>query len=248
MLSQYNGYEYEIDVHVPKEAAPEEGYSVVFVLDGQRYSKMMERVLQSQIRMAMKTGVKPLLIVGIGHQEADVPQQRFYDFTAPAETYHFPKRRGRDMPVMPAGGAEKLMDFLIKQLLPFLATTYTVNEKDVAIYGHSLGGLFVLWSYVQHPHVFSQYVALSPSVWWNKHELLTLIHETNKTYSAPLFITVGGEEGDMVDDAARFVQIAATKHIPSTFYVAQEENHASIIPTTMSRVLRFLKASSAVHI
>ena len=54
--------------------------------------------------------------------------------------------------------------------------------------------------------------------------------------------TVGGAEGDMVDDAKKFSEIAAEKGIKNEFYIAEQENHASVIPTTMSRVLRFLRS------
>ena len=242
MKSQFNDYDYQLDIFVPNEDAPKEGYPVIIVLDGTRYARMMHDTLANQLRNRAKTGVEPAIIVGIGHDEQDIPNQRFYDFTAPADSYKFPLRFGKEMQPLPAGGAEKLMQYITEQVLPHLAKDYEVNPENVSIYGHSLGGLFVLWSYLQHPHTFTKYVALSPSVWWNEHELLRILEEVTIVNPSPLFISVGGKEGDMVDDAQKFQDIAETKEIHSEFFVAEHENHASIIPTTMSRVLRFLKA------
>lgn len=242
LKSVFNNYEYQLDIFVPEEAPPAEGFPVIIVLDGTRYARMMHDTLANQLRNRLKTGVEAAIIIGIGHHEKDIPNQRFYDFTAPADNYSFPMRRGKEMQPLPAGGAEQLMQYLTEQVLSHIAKQCEVNLENVSLYGHSLGGLFVLWSYLQHPHVFTKYVALSPSIWWNKHELFGILQRTDIQNPAPLYMTVGGEEGDMVDDAQKFHEIAHTKGIPSEFYVAECENHASIIPTTMSRVLRFIKA------
>ena len=242
MKSTFNDYEYQLTIFVPDEAAPKEGFPVTIVLDGTRYARMLQDTLNNQLRNRAKTGVEAAIIVGIGHAEQDIPNQRFYDFTAPAESYSFPMRRGKEMQPLPAGGADKLMRYITDQVLPHVAENFDVNPENVAIYGHSLGGLFVLWSYLQHPNVFTKYVALSPSIWWNNHELLDTLQTADVTNPVPLYITVGGEEGDMVEDALKFHEVARNKGIESEFYIAQHENHASIIPTTMSRVLRFLKA------
>lgn len=242
MKSQFNDYDYKLEIYVPDEAAPAEGFPVILVLDGTRYARMMHDTLVNQLRNRVKTGVTSAVIVGIGHDEKDIPNQRFYDFTAPAVRYKFPVRRGKEIDPLPAGGAEKLMQFLTEQVLPHLAKDYEVNPENVSIYGHSLSGLFVLWSYLQHPHTFTKYVALSPSVWWNEHELLGQLEKAVINNPSPLFISVGGKEGDMVKDARKLKDMAEAKGIHSEFFIAQHENHASIIPTTMSRVLRFLKA------
>lgn len=242
MKSTINDYDYIIDVFVPDEAPPTEGFSVVLVLDGTRYARLMYETVTNQLRNRAKTGVEPAIIVGIGHQESDIPKQRFFDFTAPALEYKFPIRRGREMEPMPAGGAEKLMQFILMQVIPMMSEKYHVNRDKISLYGHSLGGLFVLWSYLKHPGSFSKYVALSPSIWWNEHELFTTLRNARGNYIAPLYISVGGGEGDMVDDAQKFYFIGKEKGIDSEFYIAEQENHASVIPTTMSRVLRFLKS------
>lgn len=240
MKSQFNDYEYKIEIYVPDETAPAEGFPVILVLDGTRYARMMHDTLTNQLRNRIKTEVAPAIIVGIGHDEKDIPNQRFYDYTAPAASYKFPVRRGKEIDPLPAGGAEKLMQYLTEQVLPHVAKQYEVNPEIVSIYGHSLGGLFVLWSYLQHPHTFTKYIALSPSIWWNEHELVGHLEKAVIKNPSPLYISVGGKEGGMVEDAMRFRDKAEEKGIRNEFFIAQDENHASIIPTTMSQVLRFL--------
>lgn len=242
MKSNYNNYSYIVDIYIPDEAPPTEGFPVILVLDGTRYSKLFHETLTNQLRNHRKTQVEPAIIVGIGHEEKDIPIQRFYDFTAPADHYHFPVRRGKVMQEFPAGGSVHLMDYIVQQIIPVLQEKYKINDKKISLYGHSLGGLFVLWSYLSFPDSFYKYVAISPSLWWNNHELFELLPQTSQPLTAPLYIAVGGEEGDMVDDAQNFVEMSSKKWNNCEFYIAESENHASVIPTTMSRVLRFLKS------
>ena len=95
MFSTHCQYDYPTEVYVPSGEAPEEGFPVLFVLDGQRYSQMIYSVLENQLRNARKTKVKPRIIISVGHNDDDPINRRFYDFTAPAEKYTFPKRHGK---------------------------------------------------------------------------------------------------------------------------------------------------------
>ena len=240
MYSTYTNYDYPIDVFVPHEPAPAEGFPVLVVLDGHRYTNMFFEAMQNQLRIRQKTNVIAHILVSVGHQQDDTTNRRFYDFTAPAAAYHFPLRHGRQMKAVRAGGAVDFQQFLAHELLPMIHAQYDTNPQKVSLFGHSLGGLFSLWCYLTKPQLFQQYVAVSPSIWWNQHELLQRLRETKTYISTPLAIYVGGHEGDMVDDALIFYKHrhAAQPHVE--FYVALEENHASVIPTTMSKMLRFI--------
>ncbi|MFY0782910.1 hypothetical protein AB1K18_21860 [Peribacillus simplex] len=66
--------------------------------------------------------------------------------------------------------------------------------------------------------------ASSPSIWWNDHEVL-LHADRDHWINQRRLITVGSEEGFMVEDAK--------------FLYAMDENHSSVVPTIMSRVFGF---------
>lgn len=220
-------YTYDINVWVPDEEAPEEGFPVVYVLDGQRYAQMMQLILREQLRNRKKTGVMPMIIVSIGHQEIHNPEQRFYDFTTPSE--HLPGRAAS----MKNGGAEQFQAYL-KDVMQEIAMNYPVNSKNQMLFGHSLGGLFTLWSYIQSP-MFHAYAAISPSIWWDEHALL----QQTPNEERPLFLAVGSEEKEMVNAAQVF-----SENLSIEAQVMKNENHASVIPSVMSQVLRFFKENS----
>ncbi|WP_107943216.1 alpha/beta hydrolase [Metasolibacillus fluoroglycofenilyticus] len=242
MYSTYCKYDYPIEVFVPETPAPEGGFPVIFVLDGQRYAQMMFIAMENQMLMSEKTGVQPNIIVSVGHNQDGDRNRRFYDFTAPAEQYHFPTYKGKKIEPVPVGGAADFKQFFIEELIPYICANYNVNRAHFSLYGHSLGGLFSLWCYLTESNLFEKYVAVSPSIWWNNHELLQILHETTEKRLTPVAIYVGGEEGEMVDDAMTFYNNRHSASLLAQFYVALEENHASVVPTTLSKALRFISS------
>ena len=124
--------------------------------------------------------------------------------------------------------------------MPHICSAYNVDSSQFYLFGHSLGGLFSLWTYLIDPSLFAKYVAVSPSIWWNNHELLQILQQTKHEQAPPpLAIYVGGEEGDMVDDAMTFYNNRFRCAKETCFHIALNENHASVIPTTISQALRF---------
>lgn len=240
LTSNFTDYTYTVNIYVPNGDVPEGGFPVLYVLDGSSYFHLVKEAVRLQSRNAPKTGILPAIVVGIGHG-TDLHERRFYDFTGQAETYTYPARfkgKGHEK----HGGAENFSRFLEEELKPSIHAQFPVNVQQQALFGHSLAGYFVLWQLFHHQASFQRYIAISPSIWWNEHELLkyasTFIKERPYAFEK-LFIGVGELETFMVDDAQ---QIAGDleKIMDIAFYEALEENHASIVPTVMSRAIRFV--------
>ncbi|MNO48741.1 Ferri-bacillibactin esterase BesA [compost metagenome] len=244
-------YTYDVKVYVPQEAPPEGGFPIYYVLDGNSYFHFARDVIKLQSGNAPKTEILPAIVVGIGHhgQHEEISKQRFYDFTPAADQYVYPERfKGAKIGVH--GGAEKLLAFLEKELMPVIHEKYNVDQAKQALFGHSLSGLFVLVALFNRPDLFNYYLATSPSIWWNDYEILGTAErffradglerlEDNKK----LLITVGGKETFMVDDAKSLYTTISShihKSLSTEFYVAEDENHASIVPTIMSRAFRVM--------
>ncbi|MOA12532.1 hypothetical protein D3C78_1325370 [compost metagenome] len=92
-------------------------------------------------------------------------------------------------------------------------------------------------------------MASSPSIWWNDHEILTYAEQfynkgqTIRYDKRKLLITVGSEEAFMVDDAKVLFSKLSEYSLPDLqveHYIAPDENHASVVPTIMSRAFRML--------
>lgn len=243
--SQKADYSYTINVSFPPSPPPEDGYPIIYILDGNAYFQMAREVVRLQSKNAPKTFVNGAIVVGIGHtgEEKEAAKRRFLDFTAPAKTYTYPDRlKGRNLGEH--GGAARFLEFIQKELKPEIESRYSINKEKQALFGHSLSGLFTLWTMFKEPNAFQTYLAISPSIWWNNHEMLAFKDwfQTQPKEKRRLLMAVGEREGFMADDAKKLLnQLKETQHlfVDCELYVAPEENHASVVPAVMSRAIRF---------
>lgn len=60
------------------------------------------------------------------------------------------------------GSADKFLNFLSSELVPFVDTKYKTLPKRIAI-GHSNGGTFITHSFLEKPDLFDAYIAIDPS-------------------------------------------------------------------------------------
>ncbi|KTD86259.1 hypothetical protein UQ64_17425 [Paenibacillus etheri] len=244
------GYSYDIKVSLPREEAPANGFPVYYMLDGNSYFQLGRDVVKLQSRNAPKTLIAPGIVIGIGHYGTDeeVSKRRFFDFTPPAKQYVYPDRL-KNADIGPHGGAEKFQSFLELELMPLVSEKYNVDQQKQVLFGHSLSGLFVLWTLFTRAELFQYYLASSPSIWWNDHEILVYAEQFYNKGQAirydkrKLLITVGSEEAFMVDDAKVLFSKLSEHSLPDLqveHYIAPDENHASVVPTIMSRAFRML--------
>jgi predicted alpha/beta superfamily hydrolase len=98
--------------------------------------------------------VRPFLLVGIENTE------RRRDLTGPTT-------RDSDRKIAPrVGGSAAFRAFIRDELLPAVAARYRVTDER-ALIGESLAGLFVVETWALEPGLFSTYIAVDPSLWWN---------------------------------------------------------------------------------
>ena len=152
-----------LNINLPQEFNPEERYDVIYLLDGSASEDFLHvsglvQFFNLQFKMP-KT-----IIVGI----ANIDRKR--DFT-------FPTTIENDKKAYPTtGGSEKFIEFLEKELLPFIDQKYKTTDKKYVI-GQSLGGLLASEILIKKPQLFNQYIITSPSFWWDDESLLKLAEE-----------------------------------------------------------------------
>lgn len=166
--SKHTGRSYRIYLSVPRGEAPAQGYPVIYVLD----ANLLFPVLSQQALMyqphAMRDGREPVLVVGIGY-----PGDELFDIQARAEDYTPPAADMSDTGDQLAdrhGGAERFLDFIEQELKPLVQSRYRVDPARQTLFGHSYGGLLTVHALLTRPQSFQNYLASSPSLWWNhKH-------------------------------------------------------------------------------
>ncbi|MDR9800262.1 alpha/beta hydrolase [Bacillus paralicheniformis] len=241
---------YRIFIAKPFGEPPPAGYPVIYLLDANSVFGTMVEALRMQSRRPDKTGVVPAVIVGIGY-ETDAPfdRGRYYDFTLPDSGAELPRRPdGADWPE--PGGAKAFLSFIEQQLKPEIEQEFTIDVKRQAIFGHSLGGLFVLQTLFTKPALFQTYIAGSPSIHWHpsffdeEHDFISKLQEAD----GDVKVLLGAGElekthkSGMNDNAKRLAaRLAALEKqgIRAEYHEFKGEGHISVLPVLISRALQF---------
>jgi predicted alpha/beta superfamily hydrolase len=156
---------------------------------------------------------------------------------------------------MVTGGAADFLQILEKEIIPYIETNYKTN-KDRSLAGHSLGGLFALYTLFHEPALFQKYLISSPSLYWNDFEMLGEETEyygsRHKILQARIFISAGSLEPDpMTPDIKQLVNLIRQRHyqgLEITEYVVPEETHLSVIPFSLSRGMRIIYSQKSESI
>lgn len=186
LYSEVFGEQKNIWVELPEQYNPEskEKYPVVFVLDG----SVQMRALSSVYNYYWGHYLPNMILVGISNQT-----NRTRDLT-PTEV---------NLPyIKESGGAENFTKFIEKELIPYIDKHYPTTTYRTLI-GHSYAGLFTVNTLINHPLLFSNYIAIDPSLDWDKQNLIKtgkskLLSNTYKNKS--LFIAMAGEQLHMQDN------------------------------------------------
>ncbi len=141
----------------PGYAASNQRYPVLYLLDGGIGEDFHHITGLVQVSLASGT-MRPFLVVGIENTE------RRRDLTGPTDD-------PEDRKIAPrVGGSAAFRAFLRDELMPQIQRRYRTSD-EAAIVGESLAGLFVLETFFGEPGLFDTYIAVDPSVWWDRGAL-----------------------------------------------------------------------------
>ena len=234
--SNYTGSFYDINFYIPEYSSTEK-LPLIIVLDGINCFEVVKACVKQQGKVSIRTGVKPAIVVGISHQEFEMNDKRFLDFTAPAKEYIHPEHSKFKIP-KELGGSLAFNSFIREELLPLIIANVKFDQENLTIIGHSLSGYYVLWDLLNGTSIYKNIISFSPSVWWNNDELLSLpdLSHCHKN----IFIGVGEKEGHMVPGAEKIYDKIKSFTENCSLYIAPEENHGSVVITSISRALRYI--------
>lgn len=113
--------------------------------------------MQSLMNNPVTRSNAPCLIVGIGYTTGSVRDlaQRAADYTPPLGDNATADERRQ------FGQADRFADFIDSELTAFLESRYTLNRNETAVFGHSFGALFGLYSLLSH-RCFRRHWLVSP--------------------------------------------------------------------------------------
>ena len=239
---------YRLFIAVPEKQAPREGFPLVLLLDG-----------NTTFKPAIEEA-PDAVIVAIGYptdEKKEIVKRRFYDLTSYAPADKIPLREGMEAPK--TGGEKEFRSIIEKKILPEIFKHLPVNRDNVTFFGHSLGGLFVMKSFLSAGnHGFATYCAADPSIWWNGHEFMEKLAAYNKPegLKSRLLIETSGikthhknvtepnkkpvkdlHSGPNGKDVSEILR--KTKAVDNTFYSFSDKNHGTMLAPAIKDCLQF---------
>ncbi len=150
---------------------------------------------------------------------------------------------GPDSWLKSSGGGNKFLQFIRDEVMPYVEQHYhTAPFKILA--GHSVGGLTSIYSLLAYPHMFNAYIAVSPSLWWDRGALLSLVGRMPDVGdNSFLYIADCPEVGPFHAYMDQFLSLLNTKQLKGLTYLHQfysGETHGSIAAKAYYDGLRFL--------
>lgn len=188
LLLDADGRRHRLFIAVPRAAPPPEGHRILYMLDGNAAFDVLTPELLGT--------VPGMVLVGVGYDTElrFSVEERALDYTPPmpgAGPTEDPLRPGRL-----TGGAEAFLARLIGPLRLAAEEGLAIDPARRALWGHSFGGLFALFSLFSAPDAFRLYVAISPSLWWGEERLTPYerLERRAETGLRDLMIALGDSE------------------------------------------------------
>jgi predicted alpha/beta superfamily hydrolase len=187
-------------------------YPVLYLLDGDAHFPSVVGLIQQLSQANGNTILPEMIVVGIPNTD------RTRDLT--------PTHVASELPMMDSnfsktsGGGENFVAFIEKELIPYIDSLYPAAPYR-ALVGHSFGGLTVMNVLTNHTKLFNAYIAIDPSMWYDKEHFLAVTKKklADKKYDGTrLFIGIA----NTMPDGMTLVRMkkdttSDTRHIRSIF-------------------------------
>ncbi len=156
-------------------------YPVLYVLDGDIAFGMAASISRY---LQIGNNIPETIVVGIGYGSLNKSVV---------------KKRNRDYRPDQTGGADNFLEFINKELIPYIDSNYRTIPDDRTIIGYSLGGLFCLYTLFTSPENFSCYIIGSPNLSWDNYSIYSYEEKSPEKIGDKklnIFISVGSEESE----------------------------------------------------
>lgn len=219
-----------LNINLPRNFSTDSTYPVIYVLDGsadEDFFHIVGLVQFFQLQFAMPDHI----IIGI----ENVDRKRDFSFQPTDQRLYV------NYPT--SGHSADFMQFVEKEMLPYVTSQFKTSGTNFLI-GQSLGGLMASEFLLKKPELFSHYLIVSPSLWWDNRSMLKAASEllkNNLKSSTYVSISVGAKEHRIMRKDAKKLHKVLKKcknsDISVDFNCMRKENHASILHNALYEAL-----------
>lgn len=141
---------------------------------------------------------------------------------------------GKDSQFPDGGGAEEFLHFITSELKPLIRSKYRTSPFEI-LAGTSLGGLFTINTFINHPESFNAFFAVSPALWWDKREIIlkadSLLQKPIHTNQFLYFTLCSGDSKELQESTLKFQNILQSRTQDSlhwqTMFIKDETHNSS---------------------
>lgn len=251
--SEIVGQDYELNISFPFiNPYGGEAYPVIFILDPFRDFVMTKGI--SDVLMSSQQIPRVMLVgIGYGGKGFDALQNyalgRLKDYIpvqdSAKEEYlrNMAENMGIENLNIVSGKAPEFLEFIKKELVPFLESNYNVDTNKCVLSGYSDAGLFALYALFHEPELFSGYLIGSPSIQF-KNELAleyeSKYAKTHKDLRAKIFMSAGEDEELTANNVRKMDDMLNSRNYQNLklkTVILENENHATSYPSFINRGL-----------
>lgn len=210
-----------INIYLPDSYSPDSSkqYPVIYLLDGSMDEDFIHIVGNVQFCSFSWINIVPESIV-VGVSNIDRKKDFTYPSNVEIDQQEFPT----------SGKSANFIEFLGKELKPFINTNYKTNNSSTLI-GQSLGGLLATQILFEQPDLFQNYIIISPSLWWDDERILK--SELNKSLQdKSIYVGVGNEGPTMTRLAQSLfnkLSIEKSKEAKLFYNYFNKQNHGDAL-------------------
>ena len=224
--SKILGEDRRIFIQTPANIKRYDAYPVLYVLDGEAHTIMTGGQVQ-YLSEAYKI-IPSMIVVGIANTD------RVRDLT-PTHSIVSPDGKpdtSANAFGKTSGGGEKFLQFIKHELMPYIENNYPTAPYKI-LSGHSLGGLMAVYAMINHPDYFNAYIGISPSLQWDKNNMLQQAAQEldNKTArNLRFFFSDANEDAAFHQNQLQLDSLLNMKNIPELKYKRMfypDETHIS---------------------
>lgn len=214
-------------------------YPVIYLLDGSANEDFIHIVGLVQYNSFEWVNRLPKSIV-VGIASVDRRRDFTYSTTIEADRKLYPT----------TGHSDKFIAFIEQELQPFVEKQFKTTASKTII-GQSLGGLLATEILLKRPTLFTKYIIVSPSLWWDNGSLLNVdsdIMSADFKQQTDVYIAVG-KEGLTPTTIPRVMEVDAnmladkikstkSKTVNVLFDYLPSENHATVMHQAVANAFK----------
>jgi len=216
----------QVQVYLPSSYQLNDSrYPVLYLLDGDAYYTVVAGLVRN---LSESSGRIPEMIV------VSIPN------VARQRELAVPLRSPKAEDVKPTG--DVFHQFLATDLIPWVEAHYRTAPFRILI-GHSLGGLYSVYTLLNWPNTFDAYLALSPALWFDDQNIMR--DAESKLRGLPpgrstrfLYLMAAHESVEITEPAAhlaKLLQETRPRGLQWSYEFLEKENHmSSFVPGTLA--------------